>query len=287
MQRMTARATRPLPSLLQIVEGALTAMHLAEADLRFVPPDWRAERAGQWLDEMRFDVAPVAEQPPHRYVHRDDLVAAEVSGSVLEVARPIDATILVTANLGLADTVALLGMQPFCFVLDRKALVGIVTRADLQRQAVGMVTLSMILAAEAGINQIIERCLGEDWLDLLGNESGKVEDVYQERVRRNAEISRVECLMLHHRLKLLKKCPGTVQELGFVSMRQFDTWAKRLRQLRDTLAHGGSLLDGEPDPQAAVAIFEQVRTFAEAVWTAAQRDTGTTPGAEPAATDQA
>jgi hypothetical protein len=37
--------------------------------------------------------------------------------------------------------------------------------------------------------------------------------------------------------------------------------------LRNTLAHGGGLLDAEPDPVAAAELFQSAREFAERAWT--------------------
>jgi hypothetical protein len=68
--------------------------------------------------------------------------------------------------------------------------------------------------------------------------------------------------MTHDLLALLQKCPGVVDQLGFTKNR-YRKWKERLRDLRDTLAHGGGLLHAEPDPLSAIQLFEDVRSFAE------------------------
>ena len=56
--------------------------------------------------------------------------------------------------------------REFLFVLEGRAITGIATRADVQKQAVKMVTFSFILAAEAGLNQLLEEAYErETWLD--------------------------------------------------------------------------------------------------------------------------
>jgi hypothetical protein len=253
----------PLRSLLPIIETSLTVVHLAEADLQFLDPGQPAASARDWMSRKGFDAAPIRELRPYRYVGLADLTGK--SGTVGDVAIPIDPRLVVAANTGLADGVAMLAGAPFYFVMSRNELTGIVTRADLQRPAVTMVTLGLILAAEAGMNRIIDAHV-PDWLDRLGTARGAIEELYQQRRRTNAEIGYIECLMLHQRMKLLSNCPEVLEQLGFASKERFLEWKEVLVRLRDVLAHGGGLLDREPEPIRAIQLFEDVKGFTHGVW---------------------
>lgn len=183
---MSTRAETPLPSLLQIIETSLTVVYLGETDLQYVEPGWSIVRARAFLEEHEFDVAPVRDRRPHLLVTLDELQGDD--GTVPDAARPIDASHLVTEGLGMADAIELLREHPWYFVMERDALVGIVTRADFQRPAVGMVTFSLVLAAEAAMNRIIEGSLGPGWPDALGEEArGEVEKLFEDRRRTNTE----------------------------------------------------------------------------------------------------
>jgi hypothetical protein len=253
----------PLRSLLPIIETSLTVVHLAESDLQYLDPAQHVAAARDWMSRKGFDAAPVREPRPHRYVALAELTGK--SGTVEEVAVAIDARLLVAADTGLAEGVAMLAASPFYFVMSRNELTGIVTRADLQRPAVTIVALGLILTAEAGMNRIIEACL-PDWLDRLGTARESVEELYQQRRRTNAEIGYLECLMLHQRMKLLSKCPDVVDQLGLQGKERFLGWKEELVGLRDVLAHGGGLLDREPDPVTAIQLFHEVKRFTHAVW---------------------
>lgn len=151
------------------------------------------------------------EPNPHRFIALggDELPNARVG----EVAPPIDAEYLVTSTLSLADGVALLLERPFFFVLDRRALVGIVTRADLQRPAVSMVVFSFVLAGEVAMNRIIDDRLGPGCFDKLGEKArADLEALFEQRVRTNTEITKLDCLSLSQRLRLLEKCPGSLED---------------------------------------------------------------------------
>jgi hypothetical protein len=254
-----------LAPLMHIVESSLTVLQLAELDLKRVDPAWSAEQTYQWMRQHGFDAAPLDEPEQYRFVGASWLQPN--SAPVAVQARPIDATVLVSSDLGLADGVSRLKAHPYYFILQRDNLRGIVTRADLQRPAVGMVLFSLILTSEAAANVIIDRCLGPTWIDHLSDEQrARVHEIFDQRLRTNTEVTMLECLMLHDRLRLLGKCDQVVSELGFVSNKQFRQWKERLVNLRDNLAHGGGLLHAESDPVHAIELFEHVRSFAERIW---------------------
>jgi hypothetical protein len=250
---------------MEIVENSLTVLQLAELDLKQADPTQSAEQTCQWMHKHGFDAAPLDEPEPYRFVGASWL---EPNGDpVIRQARVIDATLLVSSDLGLADGVSRLKAHPYYFVLQRDNLQGIVTRADLQRPAVGMVLFSLILTSEAAVNVIIDRCMGSTWIEHLPvKQRARVDEIFNQRVRTNTQVTRLECLMLHDRLHLLGKCDRVASELGFASGRQFKSWKERLVNLRDNLAHGGGLLHAESDPVPAIKLFEEVRSFAERIW---------------------
>jgi hypothetical protein len=53
---------------------------------------------------------------------------------------------------------------------------------------------------------------------------------------------------------------------------EFEQMRHNLKHVRNTLAHGGSLLDAESVPAKSIALFAQVRRFAEATWRVAGLD---------------
>jgi hypothetical protein len=67
-----------------------------------------------------------------------------------------------------------------------------------------------------------------------------------------------------NRLKLLGKSERLFTALGFTEQAAYRRWKERLGGLRDTLAHGWSLLDEERDPVTAIKLFAAIRRFAEA-----------------------
>jgi hypothetical protein len=239
-------------------------------ELWYVEPSWPSKRAKQEIVERGFDAAPLRERYPHRYVQPEWLTDGV---SVEEVAKPIDAAGLVTADLGLADSIARLKESSFYFVLDRSSLYGIVTRADLVSAPVSMVTLSLILAAEAGIDLLIrERFPGESWrVHLTEDRLAGSKRTLELRKQYNVETTLLDCLMFADRLELVRANPALRQEIGFSSRNAFDRFAGRVEPLRNDLAHGGNVLNCVPDPLDAISLFTAIRSVAEHVWMAASR----------------
>ena len=198
-----------LVPLMDIVKYSLTVLQLAELDLKRADPAWSADQTHQWLRQHGFDAAPLDEPEPHRFIGASWL---EPNGDpIAGQARPIDATLLVSSDLGLADGVSRLKAHPYYFVLQRDTLQGIVTRADLQRPAVGMVLFSLILTSEAAANVIIDRCLGSTWIERLpAEQQARVNEIFNQRLRTNTEVTMLECLMLQTGCS----CSGNVIELS-------------------------------------------------------------------------
>jgi hypothetical protein len=250
-----------LDILLQIAENSLRVTDLAETDLQWVKPEWAAVQTLGWMQDQGFDAAPIDDPEPYRVVVARSL--RPIDQPVYLQAQPLDASLLVSSDLSLADGISRLKRQQFYFVLQRDQLQGIVTRADLQRPAVSMIIFSLILASETAMREITSRNLASVWFEKIRPAAKMdVEKVYNNRVKTNTEVTKLDCLMIHDLLALMNECTGIVAQLGFTKS-QFKKWKERLRLLRDTLAHGGGLLHAEPDPMRAVELFDEVRGFAE------------------------
>ena len=117
----------------------------------------------------------------------------------------------------------------------------------------------------------------EDWESQLGPDAqAKVAEIYDTRVRTNTEVTRLACMQIEHRLTLIGKNAALRERLGYPSSRRWREWDKRLKNVRNTLAHGGNVLDVAPEPDDAIGLIEDVRRFAEAAW----REAGSSQPAE-------
>jgi hypothetical protein len=221
------------------------------------------------MSKRGFDAARLKDDPPFRFVALEDL--ARGHGSVSNAAKPIGVAQLVTIDLSLVTAVELLTRSPnFFFVLRSNQLAGIVTISDLQRPAVSMVVFSLILAAETALNRRSQEHHGNDWNKLLRPHRARhVIKVFERYKQHNVDLTLVDCPDLDDRLHLIGLSAGGRQALGLSTDNDLEKQIRRLKHVRNTLAHGGGLLDAEHNPSRAITLFADVRRFAESAWRSA------------------
>jgi hypothetical protein len=217
--------------------------------------------AWEALKDRDFDVAPVAERVIHRFVQRGALAGTD--RSVLDHALPITADHLVSSDLGLAAGLRLLAEQRFYFVLKGDRISSIVTLADLQRPPVSMVALAFILSAESDLDILIRRTLGNgEWrASLPASRLARASNILDAQRSYNTTIDLLQCLTLHDRARIVSKTPALLNILAY-SQGDWDNWTRRVKHLRNVLAHGGNVLDDAPDPEDAIRHFNATRDFA-------------------------
>jgi len=165
--------------------------------------------------------------------------------------------------------------REFFFVLEGQRITAVVTRADMSRPAVSMVVLQFVLIIETGLARLIEAYLGSSWREKLApSRLREAEERLHERKQRNTELTLEDCLTIEDRVALAKESADLLRDLGYPSRNKFKEETERLKRLRDTLAHAGSILDYEPDPPEALRLVGQVREFAERVLTLVEQAEG-------------
>lgn len=260
----SAERNSPIPIILSVAEAALKVGDVA-SDLLWLDGEENALDAHERLTAKDYDVAPVRSKAVPAYAVRSALGA---DGTVADHSRRVEANQLITAGLGLASGIVALRDREFYFVLDGNMLTKIWTLADLQKPQIGMVTFALIIAGEAGLDRQIKDLYGDGWIEKLSDEQReRVEQIFKDRKARNIEITRLECLTLEGRFNLVAKNEDLRSALGFSSRAAFESWCSKVIKIRNTLAHGGSVLQCAGDePASAVSLFEQVQEFAERAW---------------------
>lgn len=71
---------------------------------------------------------------------------------------------------------------------------------------------------------------------------------------------------------LSEKTPAIWLNLGFSSRNQFCITAKRIKELRNLLAHGNDLLALDANPVEAIKVFVTIRDMAEKAWVVVQSE---------------
>jgi CBS domain-containing protein len=274
MTRMIIR----MPKLDQV--RSLSEQHVQCRALVSPNPLWLADPsesavdAGADMAAFGFDAAPVSPASSFRFVTARALADAQPDETTDSLSLPIQASIVLGAEAPLDDAIELLRNHPFFFIQRRREIVGIVTRADLSHAAVSAYAFQSLMAVESGLDSLIPSYAPRSvWLhEILGKDSKKILEVHATRQRFNADSTLFDAMMLRHRIEILEALPRLHQDV--VTEETRDLFLRRgkeketrpLDHLRNTLAHGGSILHAFSDPQEAIRILQMVEELAQQVW---------------------
>lgn len=260
--------TQPLQTVLAISREGIRLRDIATMNLWTVDPATPAAEVHAQMTHLEFDTAPLDEDPIWRFVALHELVPED--RPVAEVARPIRADELAHESLGLLTALEGLRSHQSLFVLKDRKVCGVVSRSDVQRTPVAIATLSLILAAEQGLRELIRRCADDNWIaHLKGKRREYLQEIYESRQRQDAVIDLIECLPLADTFDLIGHYPVALGLLN-MSRTRLKSLKEDLNATRNTLAHAGSLLTAVPDPAKAIERFHDIKEFAELVWRAAE-----------------
>lgn len=246
----------------------MTVADLVAAEIWQIPGDVPGAEALAELEARDFDVAAVTESPIRRFVHREDLRKHE--GTVADASRPIDASDIVGSALPVADLVSRLGASEHAFVMDQEQIRWLVTRADLQAPAVGMMALAYVLALESALAALVQGHLGDRFVEHLPSDRRKrVVALFAQKQRDNAGTTLATCLDLPDWFYLVKSSPELWADLGCSTLDELEAFTSEWRTARNDLAHGRTLLDGRR-PDEAVDLFCRLRRVTGLAWSRAE-----------------
>jgi CBS domain len=202
---------------------------------------WPIEDVKRMLNRLAFDVAGVQESPdghPIGYVERDNL-ADEPLDIFIQKFRPED---LIAYTAPLTDALGVLRNRDYIFVLGRKGVAGIVTRADLNKPIARMYLFSLISLLEIHMSYWIDKeNPNESWIENLSTGRQDAARAHQqERKVRNQELSLLECLQFCDKADLIVRTDTIRAVFGDCSNNQLRELLKRAEDLRNNLAHSQS-----------------------------------------------
>lgn len=97
----------------------------------------------------------------------------------------------------------------------------------------------------------------------------EAQEVYATASGHGVDRQLIDCVMLGRLLTLFRKLVPFADpwaSVGITSKSKKKRWNEKVVALRDTLAHGGSVLDATPDTDAPADFILHLRTFTRAVW---------------------
>ena len=263
------RSPNPLRGVNTLIDETLTVRDLVSRQIWTFNPGQPAQEAYASMHAQSFDVAAVGPEPVMKFVSR--LKLKNAVGKVEDYAEDISVRECVDRSLPIGELLKHLANKDHVFVLNGDHVRWIVTRADLNAPVVGIVALSYLTAIEGGFRELARTM---DSQHLLGHfdqkNRAKILDLYERRKRRNTSIGIHDCLTLGDWFRVVRGHQPFLEALGFVNAHEHAIETNSFPDLRNTVAHGGGLLD-ELIPEEALLGFQKARRYASRVWDAVDR----------------
>ncbi|MGI3060635.1 CBS domain-containing protein [Vibrio alginolyticus] len=188
------------------------------------------------LMHRQFDTAGVIDenQKVIGYVNTSDL-----KDGIIEQYR-LDITIeqIISDSTPLASLLNVLQESEFLYVNHGAKVVGIITKADLNKPPVRVYVFGMLSLFEMHLNSWIRyEYPNNSWQDKLSEQRlAKAEETYELRKRNNQDLSLIDCLQLADKRALLAKSEAFRERFDF-SKKGFERFTRYVEQIRNEIAH--------------------------------------------------
>lgn len=226
-----------------------------------VPADSRVEYAKDALKIQGFDVAGVKETESGEvigYVITDELKEGEVK----EYLKNIDPELLISDSTPIADIFTTLINRDFSFILYGKHIIGIITKADVNKPPVRIYLFGIISLFEMHLNSWINHFYpGDSWeLEVSEKRIRDAHDIYKKRKGNNQDLSLLECIQLCDKRDLLVKSEDFREDFD-ISRKQFDSFVKQVEKIRNELAHSQNSIISNTDWPVFVETVSRLEDF--------------------------
>ena len=173
--------------------------------------------------------------------------------------RPLDDSILVSADAPLWHFIHTVHEQPYRLVVEQTRITGIVTWSDLLKVPVLVLAFSLMAELELAMNRrILEQHADDTWLDLLDkDERQKIRGRRRKLERENLTLPMIELADLWHKAKLLR---GT---LG--ARRDFEAELGKVVKLRNDVDHVKDIVRSDADLKGFVEHLETAEAWLQIV----------------------
>jgi len=223
-------------SLKKIFIDNVTAKSIFEP-LLCCPADSKANDTKEALKIRDFDIAGVKKTEGGEvigYVVKSELENGEVNNYL----KVIDTELLISDSTPIANIFTILTSRAYVFVLYGKHIVGIITRADINKPPVRIYLFGIISLFEMHLNSWINHFYPDNlWHHkITAGRMEKAQEIYELRKGNNQDLSLLECLGICDKRDILSKSEEFLNEFN-VSEDRFHSLVEQSEIIRNELAH--------------------------------------------------
>ena len=212
------------------------------------------------LIERDFDVIGV--------VNNDESVFGYVIGAELgentidQFLRKIELENIIADSTPILELLNVLSIKPYSFVIQKNNIVGIVTRADINKPIVRIYLFGIISLFELHLNfWITEHYQDELWQTKI--KENRLKDaiaIFEKRKGKNDELTLLECTQLCDKREILNNTEIFRTVFNF-SKNQFNRLLKDTEKIRNELAHSQNSIIANLEWERFVNTISTIETF--------------------------
>jgi len=199
--------------------------HCTAQDLETANPETRSASTAvsttrQWLRTNGYDVAPVVEDgTPIGYVDLADLTDAPSDDPIADHARPISLDRTISVDATLDEVLSALYEAPFYFLGGQNRVIGILTRADVNKPPATIHLFDRISLLEERFRRLVETH-APDWTETATIDDDVVDDIedrHREAREANLELSKIHYAQFSTLIRIVADVEAYWDACGFSS----------------------------------------------------------------------
>ena len=231
--------------LKDIFEQTITAKYIAES-FRSFDADADDSKVRTFMEEHGYDVIGVRISGQiEGYSSKETLSDGTIGANICK----FDPTELVSDTTTLVEVFRMLRDKPRVYVTYSNAVVGIVTRGDLQKAPVRMWLFGLITLLEMQLLRLIRGCHpNEAWKDFIKKDPkkrlNKANRIFLKRKDKNVEIDLADCLEFCDKGEILLNSDEIKKRVDIESEQAVEILLNKAKDLRDDLAHAHDIVTG-------------------------------------------
>lgn len=219
-----------------------------------------APEVGETLDNRDFDVIGVIDENDHifGFAVREELGENRVE----EYTRKIELENITSDSTPILELLNILSNSAYTFVVQKNKVVGIVTRADINKPIVRIYIFGIISLFEMHLNFWINTFYKDDsWkTQIQENRFQEAEKIYKTRKGNNDDLTLLECAQLCDKRDVLNNTNEFREQFEFSKI-QFDRLLKDSEKIRNELAHSQNSIIANLKWEQFVSTISNIESF--------------------------
>lgn len=212
------------------------------------------------LNHRNFDIAGVIDQDKKvvGYVRATDLDG----GVIRQYVRDIKLEQVISDSTPLASLLQVLQVNDYLYINHGSKVVGIITKADLNKPPVRVYVFGMLSLFEMHLNIWIRHHYPDNrWQQNISKQrASKASDVYENRKASNEDLTLLDCIQLSDKRDLLAKSGIFRDDFGFTK-KGVERFIKNIEKIRNDIAHSQDSIIASLPWGTFVDVLDKVEIF--------------------------